>query len=241
MCSFPACRNQGTKFLFCAVCGVPVSRRNFRNRHHHERQNAAWNMTNDVKACCLVPDNTTRKENADIGINRVSSPRSNQARAKDSKPEYPSHRAKRGKHKSSPKRASHKTLLHYSRRQSLENVSREDVWLAMLDLRPPEDDRKGSRILAWLETVKVISDKKRPLSEVLSSFLEDQGVDQTFLEWGTSSQHVHCKPTSGQDTTTSTASTSGESSCKSEPPISHIPLGSSSYESSIEASSDGGE
>mmetsp|Transcript_2731 Transcript_2731/g.6288 ORF Transcript_2731/g.6288 Transcript_2731/m.6288 type:complete len:894 (-) Transcript_2731:257-2938(-) len=35
MCSFPACRSAGCKFRWCAVCKVPVAKRNFRNRHKH--------------------------------------------------------------------------------------------------------------------------------------------------------------------------------------------------------------
>ena len=35
MCSFPACSSAGCKFRWCAVCKVPVAKRNFRNRHKH--------------------------------------------------------------------------------------------------------------------------------------------------------------------------------------------------------------
>ena len=35
MCSFPGCRSAGCKFRWCAVCKVPVAKRNFRNRHKH--------------------------------------------------------------------------------------------------------------------------------------------------------------------------------------------------------------
>lgn len=42
-CSFPACHQAGAKFRYCAVCKVPVAKRNFRNRHKH------GNFTLDVK------------------------------------------------------------------------------------------------------------------------------------------------------------------------------------------------
>lgn len=35
ICSFPACRNRGVKFLYCAYCKDPVAKRNFRNQHSH--------------------------------------------------------------------------------------------------------------------------------------------------------------------------------------------------------------
>ena len=230
MCSFPACRNQGTKFLFCAVCGVPVSKRNFRNRHHHERQNAAWNITNDVKACYLVPHDTTYNENTSlitanlsqkegVGISSVYAHSSNQARKGCSTSDYPSPRAKRRKRKLCDKRPDS------SRLDSFRSITREDMWLAVLDMRPSKDDRKGSNILAWLEMVKLISDKKKPVSEILSSC----------------SNGGYCKSGSVQDRDTSTTvTTNGDSSSRSEPSLtmssgsslSQISLGSSSYESS---------
>lgn len=35
LCSYPACRNEGIKFCYCAHCGIPVAKRNFRQRHDH--------------------------------------------------------------------------------------------------------------------------------------------------------------------------------------------------------------
>jgi len=35
LCSFPQCRDGGVKFAYCLVCGIPVAKRNFRQRHEH--------------------------------------------------------------------------------------------------------------------------------------------------------------------------------------------------------------
>lgn len=35
ICSYPACRDGGVKFCYCAHCQIPVAKRNFRIRHHH--------------------------------------------------------------------------------------------------------------------------------------------------------------------------------------------------------------
>jgi len=35
LCSHNQCRNEGVKFLYCAVCQLPVAKRNFRKRHSH--------------------------------------------------------------------------------------------------------------------------------------------------------------------------------------------------------------
>lgn len=35
ICSYLACRNAGVKFRYCAICRVPVAKRNFHQRHNH--------------------------------------------------------------------------------------------------------------------------------------------------------------------------------------------------------------
>ena len=35
ICSFPSCRNDGIKFLYCEHCRDAVGKRVFRNQHHH--------------------------------------------------------------------------------------------------------------------------------------------------------------------------------------------------------------
>jgi hypothetical protein len=35
VCSFPACRNGGIKFVWCKYCEVPVSKRSFKSQHSH--------------------------------------------------------------------------------------------------------------------------------------------------------------------------------------------------------------
>lgn len=35
VCSYAACRDGGIKFRYCLYCRIPVSKRNFRLRHHH--------------------------------------------------------------------------------------------------------------------------------------------------------------------------------------------------------------
>lgn len=37
VCSYPACAAQGVKFCYCIHCGIPVAKRNFRQRHGHGR------------------------------------------------------------------------------------------------------------------------------------------------------------------------------------------------------------
>mmetsp|Transcript_21788 Transcript_21788/g.45820 ORF Transcript_21788/g.45820 Transcript_21788/m.45820 type:complete len:964 (-) Transcript_21788:155-3046(-) len=36
-CSYPDCQKLGVKFRYCAMCKVPVSKRNFRSRHSHRK------------------------------------------------------------------------------------------------------------------------------------------------------------------------------------------------------------
>mmetsp|Transcript_38024 Transcript_38024/g.38372 ORF Transcript_38024/g.38372 Transcript_38024/m.38372 type:complete len:298 (-) Transcript_38024:357-1250(-) len=45
ICSYDACRNCGVKFLWCKTCQGPVPKRNFKNRHSHDRHHTASSST----------------------------------------------------------------------------------------------------------------------------------------------------------------------------------------------------
>jgi hypothetical protein len=36
VCSYPACRNSGVRFLFCTYCDAAISRRGFKTKHVHD-------------------------------------------------------------------------------------------------------------------------------------------------------------------------------------------------------------
>jgi len=61
ICSYDSCRNCGVKFLWCETCEGPVPKRNFKNRHSHNRSD--------------MPTSTTTSNNDDkSGSKKSSSP-----------------------------------------------------------------------------------------------------------------------------------------------------------------------
>uniref|UniRef100_A0A7S2JUH4 Uncharacterized protein n=1 Tax=Leptocylindrus danicus TaxID=163516 RepID=A0A7S2JUH4_9STRA len=62
VCSYPACRNTGVKFCFCAYCQTPVAKRNFRKRHMHDHEdgkNPNHTPTSTTTTSITVPQSTT--------------------------------------------------------------------------------------------------------------------------------------------------------------------------------------
>jgi hypothetical protein len=93
LCSHKACRSGGVRFRYCAVCGVPVARRNFRQRHYHhgeavntERKSECQDLgavtpaaVLDHPKCTTVsqppPTASTRIHNSDNNVETVSLPK----------------------------------------------------------------------------------------------------------------------------------------------------------------------
>jgi hypothetical protein len=50
VCSFPSCRNDGVKFLYCEHCRDAVGKRVFRNQHHHMDDDEAPLIAAGIKA-----------------------------------------------------------------------------------------------------------------------------------------------------------------------------------------------
>lgn len=51
-CSEPECASSGRRFRYCQVCGVPVAKRNFLQRHGHGMVSTSLQLRNDVDNYC---------------------------------------------------------------------------------------------------------------------------------------------------------------------------------------------
>eukprot|EP00934_Nitzschia_sp_Nitz4_P006451 Nitzschia sp. Nitz4//scaffold3_size479765//443303//444471//NITZ4_000187-RA/size479765-processed-gene-1.275-mRNA-1//1//CDS//3329551019//6441//frame0 len=54
-CSHAQCRKDGVKFCYCIVCGIPVAKRNFRQRHEHAIEVSAMGLESSHNAQALPP------------------------------------------------------------------------------------------------------------------------------------------------------------------------------------------
>ncbi|KAG7360233.1 hypothetical protein IV203_035332 [Nitzschia inconspicua] len=54
ICSYPPCADLGVKFCFCVHCGIPVAKRNVRQRHDHGRGKSSQNITAEPSAAAAA-------------------------------------------------------------------------------------------------------------------------------------------------------------------------------------------
>ena len=115
-CSFPACRQAGAKFRYCAVCKISVAERNFRSRHKH------GNFTLDVKKKDGV-DVATEEGKASAACDKSKSP------ALETKP-------------SSEEPKAFAPIGTVSVALHLDPI-RVQEWVSLLDSKPDPDDKKA--------------------------------------------------------------------------------------------------
>jgi hypothetical protein len=66
ICSYPECVAQGVKFCFCIYCGIPVAKRNFRQRHNHGQKKGRQNVhPHELASNIGTTTNTTTTTNSD--------------------------------------------------------------------------------------------------------------------------------------------------------------------------------
>lgn len=70
MCSHSKCRNSGIKFRYCAICRLPVAKRNFYQRHSHELDRP--DSHNSANASVCSPDNVLVGE--DQSVDQANAP-----------------------------------------------------------------------------------------------------------------------------------------------------------------------
>ena len=227
MCSFPACRDRGVKFLFCAYCHGPVAKRNFRSRHSHKEQQEEQSNTSAKAAAAngsrpfhrqTLPktyDNENRKQTEASVKNRISSSSSHQT-SESASPSGSSanapHELNNGKRNrddshSSTEKSSGSDDPPTSNAGSED--SREAIWASLLKKRPRTDT--GDEMSAWLMKVMAVSDDQKSLSEV-SSYINDSGPNPKFKMVGQSTHQGSYKSSllESSDTNDSCKSTSVE-------------------------------
>jgi len=187
VCSYPACRDKGVKFLYCAFCKDTGAKRQFRERHNHGADDETVRRSSQVSQ--------TPTETPSTSVTKV--PRAG------------------GKLKTAPGTSDNKTLP-IGKRTTMEvvaaathntNTSMEDattssigrrkgplqdldeaiaqsaidvedermkVWTALLSSRPKDNNDDG--IASWLMNAMAVSDVSRPIKEVVEELERNPNV-----------------------------------------------------------------
>jgi len=72
ICSHAVCRDSGVKFLYCAVCDMPVARRSFRSQHLHGKDRDGIAATSSKTAKTASSGNAKRSKPS-LSLDRASS------------------------------------------------------------------------------------------------------------------------------------------------------------------------
>jgi hypothetical protein len=163
-CSFPACRNEGIKFCYCSHCGIPVAKRNFRQRHDHASSKKKGDTSNEGQGSgSLRPSRITpqvpvssaeRKEPGSHQSESAKSPGNGGNEAGNSNQLAPKRSLsfkKNGKNVSSES----EEII-----QSKKSQDRQLRWASLLRQRPR--DISGDEMSAWLISVLEVSNVKNP-------------------------------------------------------------------------------
>jgi hypothetical protein len=171
ICSYPRCRDEGVKFCYCSLCGIPVAKRNFKSRHDHSRH--------ELEAGRRVP-----------GEPKQFAKRANQASDENPKNKPPKKRRKGEQTAQLPeniiseKASTANVVEPLSNRRSSNKMKPKptkmsaDKWLSegrrmfywnqLLEMRPEISD--GEALGLWMDLVVLASNRRVLKDEVSESF-----------------------------------------------------------------------
>lgn len=169
ICSFPACRNRGVKFLYCQYCKDPVAKRNFRSRHNHAEEKAEEDQPKKApndSAPASAGDKAKRQEPQPATLRNVvadvTSSSSQHASETSTAASNSTQNEKAGVKRSLDEMNSeHDEMI--KRKLSKIAPERQVVWGTLLAERPKSDDEL--EMSAWLMRVMAVSDSKKPIAE----------------------------------------------------------------------------
>lgn len=74
VCSYPACRNSGVRFLYCKYCDAAISRRGFKTKHVHQDLRNAEEGVSGHKPLSGLSQNDTKKRKYSFQPNNTIPP-----------------------------------------------------------------------------------------------------------------------------------------------------------------------
>lgn len=179
ICSFPACRNRGVKFLYCAYCKDPVAKRNFRNQHSHAdgaegtiaaAQPSIQQTSHVASATGKQHDHkeATTEPSSELSMSKKRKMSTTQDVTEDDPLPTSSSGLKIGpaSGNASSSEGDKSTSEHSDENDEISkkiasiDMARRSAWERLLVSRPSTDDNEV--LAAWLVRVMAVSDLKKP-------------------------------------------------------------------------------
>ena len=241
ICSFPACRNKGVKFLYCSYCRDPVAKRNFRMKHNHsEGEEGNGNALKEKESFSRNYESSgddvdANEETVPITATVVSSSSHQISMVSESlSRSMPSHGSKRpiGEMTGS---------LHVDdmivKKLAKIDLKRQDAWETLLRSRPLTED--GDEMSSWLMQVLCVSDLKMPLQDASASAGKSSiDAEESTNESSIDSCENYSSTKSSKSTEAGLSSSTGQTSCMSSSGVLSSQSEGSSRNSSNDSSSE---
>ncbi|KAL3921867.1 MAG: hypothetical protein SGILL_002518, partial [Bacillariaceae sp.] len=189
VCSYPACRDKGVKFLYCAFCKDTGAKRQFRERHNHGADDETVKRSSqaaiDKKEAADTVDEAERAsavlagmlhvKTADISSSEASNPNI-RGRGKRKRPSMKASASLEQKNDqgdvyglegATTNKGAFSIELDEPMKKKLQSVQGErmNAWTALLLSRPQDNNDEG--MSSWLMKVMAISDISRPIEQVI--------------------------------------------------------------------------
>ena len=235
ICSYPACRNRGVKFLYCSYCRDPVAKRNFRMKHSHsEGEEGNGKAPKEEKSFSRNyksngNDNDDDEEIMPLTTTVVSSSSHHSSMASESLS------------RSMPLKGSKRPMGEITGLSTVDNMiakklakidsKRHYAWETLLGSRPLTED--GDEMSSWLMQVLCLSDLKMPLQEASAGVEESPNdAEESTNESSSEPGENFCSTKSSTQTKSSQSSSSVSPSAAHSSGVSSSGVSSSQTEGS---------
>jgi hypothetical protein len=195
VCSFPACRDKGVKFLYCAYCKDACAKRQFRDRHKHGSDDDSVPMRSCPASSATASSSSTGGGDRSLVCGSAAQPTVVSERAtissSDASSIHPRVMKRKRQAMSGPPLDIANGRINDSARskcgengttaggnddasddfsmqkkiRSMQQEGRMEAWTSLLVSRP--DDKNDDAMASWLMKVMAVSDPSRPIKEVL--------------------------------------------------------------------------
>mmetsp|Transcript_26211 Transcript_26211/g.46534 ORF Transcript_26211/g.46534 Transcript_26211/m.46534 type:complete len:534 (+) Transcript_26211:140-1741(+) len=189
VCSYPACRDKGVKFLYCAFCKDTGAKRQFRERHNHGADDETVRRSSQVSQTPTETPSTSATKVPRAGGKLKTAPGTSDNEA------LPIGKRKRttievvaaATHNTNTSMEDATTSSIGRRKGPLQDLDeaiaqsaidvedeRMKVWTALLSSRPKDNNDDG--IASWLMNAMAVSDVSRPIKEVVEELERNPNV-----------------------------------------------------------------
>jgi hypothetical protein len=206
VCSYPACRDKGVKFLYCSYCKDTGAKRQFRERHNHGEDDETARRTSQT------PQKSSGSAEEPIASTEMTLEKTSNVSSSDTSYSGNHNRGKRNRTAmdaaisdtsntvedmtiallpGTSNKVGFSVDLDEPMMEKMKNVKgkRMSAWTALL-LSRPQQNNDDEGMASWLMKVMAVSDVSRPIEQVLD-WLQSNQMDI----FSVSAQNVRCSET----------------------------------------------